>query len=116
MIFIIQAIIENRNGITIKHFEESIKRGIIGEYGPVYRFDITSIIPWIDAYHDANYNAHVENERLKRKTDNISAAASGDMAELMKEALKRSGKKGPISFKDKGYQEFKANYETKKPN
>jgi len=115
MIFIIQAIIENRNGITIKHFEESVKRGIIGEYGPVYRFDITTIIPWIDAYHEANYNAYVENERLKRKTDNLANAASGDMAELMKAALKRTEKRAPIKFDDPEYLKRKANYEANKP-
>ena len=111
MIFIIQEVIESRNSITIKHFAEAIKRGLMGEFGTVFRFDITTIIPWIDAFYHANYDTYVENEKQKRERDSIQNAASGDMAELLKEALKRSEKPSKITFQDPEYKHFKSNYD-----
>ena len=89
---IIDLVLNDFNGLTIPGFFKCIRKGIKGDYGPVYQMNVMTVTGWIqnylssDAYMQRIYELRKKHELSK--SEELNKMYAGDMVLVMKEALK----------------------------
>ena len=92
IIMIVELVLNDFNGLTLVGFFKCIRKGIKGDYGPVYQMNVMTVTGWIqnylssDAYMQRIYELRKKHEQSK--SEELNKMYAGDMVLVMKEALK----------------------------